>query len=127
MSHAPQSILFIYFLILMIASCLKSPTESKLVTSKELSRIPFEKLSGKIVFKRMLKDQPERYHFMMLNADERTLQSLATFDTYVPTNLMLSPNADKILFSYYVYKGQTRSFLWQMYVRGYAPSPQNIL
>jgi len=104
------------FMILIMASCLRTPTEPKLITSKELSLIPFEQLSGKIVFKRTLKEQPQQYHFMMLNAEEQTLQSIAIFDAFVPTNLMLSPNADRILFSYYIYKGQTRSFLWQMYV-----------
>lgn len=111
---------WLIFLFVLIAGCVQSPTEPRLVTSKELSQIPFEKLAGQIVFKRTLKDQPERYYFMMLNAHARDLESIAIFDTYVPTNLMLSPNADKILFSYYVYKGQTRSFLWQMYVMNIA-------
>lgn len=114
-----------FLLIMMISSCLRSPTEPDLVTSKELAKIPFEDLSGKIFFKRTLNDQAERCHFMILNAQERTLRSIAIFDTYVPTNLMTSRNGEKILFSYYVFKGQTRSFLWQMYVMDVASKVVN--
>jgi len=104
------------FLTIVILYCMKSPSEPKLITSNETSKIPFHKLSGKIAFKRTLKDRPEEYFFMFLNGDQKTFDDIATLYTYVPANLMLSPDGTQILFSYFVFKGQIQRFLWQLYM-----------
>jgi len=108
----------VYSIILIIASfaCIKNPSESKPITAKEQAKIPFDKLPGKIAFKRTIDDRPGEYFFMMLNGDEKRLGVIAILYTNNPTNLLLSPDASQILFSYFIFKGQIQSFLWQIYV-----------
>lgn len=109
------SLLSIIFLLLAW-QCDRAPTQPVPVKSDELSKIPFEELrSGKIVFRRILKEFPDNYYFVELDIENNSLKEITNFEAYVPTNLALSPDGSKVLFSYFIYKGQTRSFLWQLY------------
>jgi len=120
-------------LIIVICCCEKGPTKPTLVTSEEVENIPFDRLQGKIYFRRFNPETPELYYFMALDAEKKTLTGLAQFDMYVPTNLALSPNGEHLLFSYYILKGITLTFAWQLYVmeinslaiRNVAPSEFN--
>ena len=103
-------------LILAFLYCIKNPAEPEVITAREKANIPFDKLSGKIAFKRTLEDRAEEFYFMMLNAEEKTIDIIATLYTDIPSSLMLSPNGTNILFSFFVFKGQTQKFLWQLYV-----------
>jgi len=115
-----QIIITIFLISLMasgilLLSCEKTPTEPTLTSAEEQRNIPFDELTGKIAFRRILTDKPGYYYFMLLDGDNNDLHGIAYFDTYVPTNLMLSPDGRQILFSYFIFNGQTRGHLWQLY------------
>jgi len=95
--------------------CDRVPEQPVPVKSEEDNKIPFEQLSGTIVFRRNLADFPDNYYFIKLDASESAISQITTFDAYIPSNLALSPDGSEILFSYFVYKGQTKTFLWQLY------------
>lgn len=99
-----------------VLSCQKNPAAPDPISANETAQIPFQKLSGKIAFRRVLQKEPEQFYFMLLDAEQQTIAPFASFNIYVPTNLLLSPDGIRMLFSYFVYKGQTRSFVWQMYI-----------
>ncbi|MFZ5516510.1 MAG: TolB family protein [Candidatus Zhuqueibacterota bacterium] len=95
--------------------CDRAPDQPVPVKSEEDTKIPFEQLSGTIVFRRNLVDFPDNYYFIQLDASAQSISQITNFDVYIPSNLALSPDGTEILFSYFVYKGQTRTFLWQLY------------
>lgn len=101
--------------VLCLAQCDRAPTEPKPVKSNESGQIPYESLSGKIVFRRNLSEFPDNYYFISLDAEKKSLSEITYFETYVPSNLAISPDGEDVLFSYFIYKGQANTFLWQLY------------
>ncbi|MDZ7265277.1 MAG: hypothetical protein ONB16_11885 [candidate division KSB1 bacterium] len=101
---------------LVLMRCAQSPTAPDLVPSKELTQIPFGQLSGKIAFRRALKDQPQQYYFMLLDGEQRSMKDIAFTELLVPTNLLLSPDGTRIIFANFVFKLQINRYVWQMYV-----------
>lgn len=113
--------------------CIQSPTAPALVPAKELAQVPFDQLSGTIAFRRAVKDQPEQYYFMLLDAQRRTLRDIAFTELLVPTNLSLAPDGTRILFANFVFKAPLNRYVWQLYVldiatlalRNVAPSEED--
>ncbi len=101
--------------MIILFRCEKNPTLPEPITTEELAQIPFEKLTGRIAFRRLLPDRPDEYFFILLDAAKRSLTDVGYSCPNIPTNLSLSPSADQILFSYYVLKGEFSNFLWQIY------------
>jgi len=113
-----RHLLFLYLagILLFCIECEKTPTFPAPITADEISQIPFDKLCGKIVFRRLLNKRPDEYFFILLDAEKQTLKDVGYFCPNVPTNLALSPQSDRILFSYFVLKADFQTLLWQMYV-----------
>jgi len=113
-----KSLIFLVLggIVIAIFSCMETPTAPDPATVEELNKIPFDKLTGKIFFRRVLDGMPDEYYFMMIDADEHTFKEIAYFYPNVPANLAISPDGTSILFSLYVFKGVMQSFYWQMYV-----------
>lgn len=110
------SIFISVFLIHTALFCRKNPVIPEPINSEEIAKIPFDKLSGKIAFKRALEERPDEYFFILLDGNLKTFTIITTFYTNIPGNLMVSPEGTQILFSYFIFKGQIQSFLWQIYL-----------
>lgn len=116
MNYQYRLIFILIPIILIFNTCEKNPTIPDPITGDEEAKLPFDRLSGKIVFKRTVDERPDEYFFMQIDGNLKTFTILASFYTNIPANLMLSADGTQILFSYFIYKGQIQSFLWQMYV-----------
>jgi Tol biopolymer transport system component len=102
--------------LLAAVACEHLPTEPVVVTKDELAQIPFERLSGKILFRRVLHDWPGQYYLMLLDAEKRQLQAIAYFGSYVPANFVLSHDATRAAFSYFIPASSFWGYNWQLYI-----------
>ncbi|MGQ9559451.1 MAG: TolB family protein [Candidatus Oleimicrobiaceae bacterium] len=103
-------------MVIAIVACEHIPTEPEVVSKDEVAKIPFDRLSGKILFRRTLHDWPGEYYLMLLDADKRQLQAIAYFGTYVPANFVLSHDATRAAFSYFIPASTIWGYNWQLYV-----------
>lgn len=101
---------------LALLACEHIPTEPEVVSKEELSQVPFERLSGKILFRRTLHDRPGEYYLMLLEAASRQLKVVAYFGSFVPANFALSHDANRAVFSYFIYASTFWGYNWQLYV-----------
>ncbi len=113
--HIAINSLILIFLLVVI-SCDENPTEPELITDNEKQNIPFDRLSGKIAFRRILDKQPDFYYFMLLDGNQENLEGIAVLDGKVPTNLDLSPDGLNILYSFFSFLGPGGYFHWQLYI-----------
>ncbi len=118
-------------IMLAAVGCEPIPTKPTVVSEEELSKIPFERLSGKILFRRALHDHPGEYYLMLLDVANRQLKSVAYFGSFVPANFALSHDASRVVFSYFIYASTIWGYNWQLYLmdvattswRRLSPSP----
>ncbi len=101
--------------LILFSSCEKDPTSPPILPEDEITKIPFDRLTGKIAFRRIVQDLPDEYYLILIDAQERSLTNKALFYPYVPANFQFSPNGNQILFSYYVLKA-SGYFQWQLYL-----------
>ncbi|OQX87794.1 hypothetical protein B6D60_03185 [candidate division KSB1 bacterium 4484_87] len=109
-------VIAVFIFGLILSSCEKNPAAPVIIPDEEVHKIPYERLSGQIAFRRIVKDLPDEYYIIIIDGDEHSLTNKALFYPYIPANLQFSPDGEQILFSYYSYRYPTLSYQWQLYV-----------
>lgn len=105
-----------FLLPFLLAACQGSPpTGPALIDPEEVERIPFDRLSGKIAFRRELPGQDFVSHVMLIDASERSFSAVVTFPQAVVSNLDWSPNGDNLAFAFFPLYGPSPT-IWQVYI-----------
>ena len=115
--YLPTLFLILSISLFSLLSCEKSPTGPTIIPDEEVSKIPFERLSGKIGFRRIVSNAPDEYYFLIIDATEHSMTSKALFYPYTPANFQFSPtDQNQVVFSYYVYNYDLLNYQWQLYI-----------
>jgi len=107
---------FLLAVMVGVGGCGKSPTgPGPLIGPDELEKIPFDRIHGKIAFRRELPGQELVSHLLILDGEQRTLRAVVTFPDAVLANLDWSPEGDRLVFSFFAMYGAWAT-VWHIYM-----------
>jgi Tol biopolymer transport system component len=106
----------VLLLALFTPGCQKSPTETTpLLDPAEVEKIPFDRITGRIAFRRELASQNFVSHLLVIDGDQREMRAVVTFPNGVLSNLDWSPGGDWLVFGFFPLYGPWRT-IWQVHM-----------